>query len=61
MAEFLTRANYGIMIGNFEMDFNDGEVRYKGALEYADGDVTIMMIDNLIGKCAYTMSGTLED
>jgi hypothetical protein len=56
VAEFLTRANYGLMIGNFEMDFRDGEVRYKGALEYADGDLTTMMIENLIGKCAYTMA-----
>jgi hypothetical protein len=56
MAEFLTRANYGLMIGNFEMDFRDGEVRYKGALEYADGDLTTMMIEKLIQKCAYTMA-----
>jgi hypothetical protein len=56
VAEFITRANYGIMIGNFEMDFRDGEVRYKGALEYADGDLTIMMIEKLIEKCAYTMA-----
>ncbi len=29
MAEFLHRANYGLRNGNFEMDFRDGEVRYK--------------------------------
>ena len=27
--EFITRANYGLTNGNFEMDFNDGELRYK--------------------------------
>ena len=27
--EYLTRANYGLRNGNFEMDVNDGEVRYK--------------------------------
>lgn len=26
--EFITRANYGLVIGNFEMDCTDGEVRY---------------------------------
>ena len=26
---FLTRANYGLHVGNFEMDMTDGEVRYK--------------------------------
>ena len=29
MAEFITRANYGMVLGNFEMDFEDGEIRYK--------------------------------
>jgi hypothetical protein len=29
VAEFLTRANYGMRIGNFELDYSDGEVRYK--------------------------------
>lgn len=29
MAEFITRANYGLVHGNFEMDFDDGEIRYK--------------------------------
>ena len=28
-AEFLTRANHRMRIGNFEMDFDDGEVRFK--------------------------------
>ena len=27
--EFITRANYGTRIGNFEMDADDGEIRYK--------------------------------
>lgn len=29
MAEFITRANYGLRNGNFEMDHTDGELRYK--------------------------------
>jgi len=31
--EFLTRANYGLNIGNFEMDFQDGEIRFKTAID----------------------------
>ena len=27
--EYITRANYGLRNGNFEMDVNDGEIRYK--------------------------------
>ena len=29
VAEFITRINYGLMLGSFEMDFEDGEVRCK--------------------------------
>ncbi len=28
-SSFLTRANYGLTAGNFELDFADGEIRYK--------------------------------
>lgn len=43
VAEFITRANYGMILGNFELDFEDGEVRYKtsvdlDALLIPDGD-----------------------
>ncbi|MFP4121955.1 hypothetical protein [Coleofasciculus sp.] len=29
MPTFLSRANYGMIIGNFELNFDDGEIRYK--------------------------------
>ena len=29
MAEFLTRANWGMRNGNFELNMLDGEIRYK--------------------------------
>lgn len=29
IAEYLHRANYGMRNGNFEMDYTDGEIRYK--------------------------------
>lgn len=34
MAEFLSRANYGLIVGNFEMDFEDGEIRYKTSVDF---------------------------
>jgi hypothetical protein len=38
VSEYLTRANYGLAAGNFELDFADGEVRYKTALQrHVDG------------------------
>ncbi|HWT76639.1 MAG TPA: hypothetical protein VN258_18220 [Mobilitalea sp.] len=29
VSEFITRANFGLKNGNFEMDYSDGEIRYK--------------------------------
>ena len=29
ISEYLHRANYGLLYGNFEMDFNDGEIKYE--------------------------------
>lgn len=34
VALFLTRANYGMILGNFEIDLRDGEVRYKTATDF---------------------------
>ena len=35
--EFFTRANYGMPIGNFEIDLEDGEIRYKTTIDVKDG------------------------
>ena len=32
VVEYLTRANYGLRVGNFEFDHADGEVRYQSCL-----------------------------
>jgi hypothetical protein len=32
VAEFILRANYGLVIGNFEMHFDEGSFRFKSAL-----------------------------
>lgn len=38
MAEFVTRANYGMLIGNFELDLDDGDLRFKTSLDVRDVD-----------------------
>ncbi len=48
VAEYLTRANYGLMIGNFEMDFSDGEVRYKTSIDVEGGQLTPPMIKTMV-------------
>ena len=46
VAEYISRANYGLKIGCFEMDFRDGEVRYHTILPCSAG--TPQMAD--VGK-----------
>ena len=42
MAEFMTRANYGMIVGNFELNYEDGEVRYKTSIDIGDGDLSLV-------------------
>ncbi len=37
MAEFIIRANYGLVLGNLEMDLENGEVRYKTSRDIESG------------------------
>lgn len=36
LAEFVCRANYGLLNGSFELDFRDGEVRFKSYVDCDD-------------------------
>ncbi len=36
VAEFITRANYTLNLGSFEMDYSDGELRYKTSIKCFD-------------------------
>ncbi len=48
MAEFLTRANYGMVIGNFELDFSDGEVRYKTSIDVEGDRLTTALVKQMV-------------
>lgn len=48
-ADFLTRANYGLWIGNFEMDMDSGEVRYKVSIDVENGRLSHEMVENMSG------------
>jgi hypothetical protein len=55
VAEFVTRANYGLRIGNFEMDFGDGEVRYKSSLDFEGAELTPELVRHAIYPAVQTM------
>jgi hypothetical protein len=55
ISEFINRANYGLRIGNFEMDYSDGEVRYKSSLNFEGQELTVDLISNAIYPAVQTM------
>jgi hypothetical protein len=55
VAEYLTRANYGLRIGNFELDYADGEVRYKSSIDFEGQQMTTELIRNTIYPAVHTM------
>jgi hypothetical protein len=48
VSEFIARANYGLTIGNFELDFRDGEIRYKTSIDIENDNLSFTCIQNLV-------------
>ncbi len=48
VGDFLTRANYGLLVGNFEMDYNDGEVRYKTSIDIEGDKLSVALVKRLV-------------
>jgi hypothetical protein len=55
VVEFIARANYNMIIGNFEIDMSDGEIRYKTSIDIEGGTLTQMMCKNLVYANVTTM------
>jgi len=53
--EYITRANYGLAIGNFEMDLSDGEVRYKTSVDVEGGELTQGLVQAAVYANVVTM------
>ena len=48
IAEFITRANYGTILGNFELDFDDGEIRYKTSIDVEGDNLSFALIKQMV-------------
>ncbi|WP_017305105.1 YbjN domain-containing protein [Spirulina subsalsa] len=48
MAEFITGLNYYLLMGNFEMDLGDGELRYRTSLDCKDSPVTLPQLQQVL-------------
>ena len=55
VAEFITRANYGMRTGNFELDYADGEVRFKTSLDFEGEIMTVNLIKHVVYPAVRTM------
>ncbi|MEZ5252486.1 MAG: YbjN domain-containing protein [Microthrixaceae bacterium] len=55
VAELIARANYGMRIGNFELDMRDGEVRYKSSLDFEHNELTPSLVHNAMMPALATM------
>jgi hypothetical protein len=55
MAELITRLNYGMIIGNFEMDFETGQIRLKTSIDFGGLRPEVVLIDHVIIKNIYIM------
>ena len=53
--EYLTRANFGLSIGNFEFDMDDGEIRYKISIDVEGGTLACSMVSNMLNAAFSTV------
>lgn len=60
VSELLTRLNYGKFQGNFEMDFEDGELRYKTSIYYGSQGLNLDVIENMVLTNIATMDRSIS-
>ena len=46
--ELLARINYGLILGNFEIDLTDGEVRFKVAADFGGAEPSVDQLKPLV-------------
>lgn len=55
VAEAIARINFGLGIGSFDIDFSDGELRFRVGVNVEDGLLSTTMVDNMVGLTIHTM------
>jgi hypothetical protein len=48
MMKFVTLANYGMQVGNFELDLEDGEVRFKTSVDVEGIELAEDLLRNMV-------------
>ncbi len=60
VADFICRANYGLKIGNFEIDTDTGEIRYKTSADFENASIDRGIISNLVYANLWTMDRYMQ-
>jgi len=47
-AELITRINFGMMMGCFEMDYDSGKIHFKTTLPFMRGDLNTVLLENVV-------------
>ena len=53
--ELIARINYGLRVGNFELDLDGGEIRFKSSLDFRDIQLSDRLLLNVLLPCPYAM------
>lgn len=59
VCEILMHRNYGIVLGNFERDCRDGEIRFRIPLPYCDTNLTVEQVNWCIEMATSTLEMTM--
>lgn len=54
VSELMTRINYNLKVGNFELDMEDGQIRYKVSVDIEGSELVTKMINNMINAALST-------
>lgn len=55
VGEFCNRANFGLAIGNFELDHDGGEVRFRTSIDAEDAEPSAALVRNAVVANVLTM------
>lgn len=54
VAEFVARVNYGLALGNLELDVDDGEMRFKTSADVSSAQFSLPLLRSLMQTCIAT-------
>ena len=54
-AELVARLNFGLRVGNLEIEMDTGEIRFKSSLDFRNVPLSEALIMNVFLPCAYAL------